>query len=105
MSSSPAEPAPFACARWPWRLAVAAYICLPAAIALSLAHVDDALQLLHNLAFSACCLLGLTLLVAAATTAIIALRRPNIIDCFVLLVTLPPLALHIWGVAAFQCLV
>ncbi len=96
-----AEPAPFACAYWPWRLALASYLCLPLAIALSLAHVSDAMQLPHNLAFSACCLLGLTLLVAAAISALFALRRPNIIDGFVLLVTLPPLALLVWGVVAW----
>ncbi len=97
MSSPAPEHSRFACSWWPWRLAAASYICLPLAVMLSLAHVNVALLLPANLAFSACCLLGLTLLVAAFLSALFALSRPNIIDFFVLLVTLPPLALHVWG--------
>ncbi len=89
---------------WPWRLAAASYACLVLTLLLSLAAHESScdplwLQGMLNLAFSASCLLGLILLVASAVLALFScIRRPNIIDFAVLLVTLPPVALHGWSV-------
>ncbi len=86
-------------AYWPWRLAVGSYACLALGLGLSLSGTYYADRLYFSLcvALSATALLGLTLLVTSALLAIRAcIHRLNVIDFAVLLVTLPPIALHVW---------
>ncbi len=101
MPDSP-KASPLTSAYWPWRLALASYACLVLTLVLSVATHGASYALswhaFLSLLFSAACLLGLTLLSTAAAAALLAcIRRPNIVDAVVLLVTLPPLALHVWA--------
>ncbi len=90
-------------ARWPWRMALASYACLVLMLIMGFmvysCCVADILLPLFDLVFSLTCLTGLMLLVGSAVLAAVGLcRKPtDVVNFAVLLVTLPPLVLHVLG--------